>query len=924
MTPPAPPALARRLLRATLPADWRDDVVANLDDLYAARRTRYGPWRARVWYLRQTLTFAARFRLAGAESAVSPARRFTAARVTGSGVALDLRYVIRVLAKSPGFTAVAVLSLAIGIGANTAIYGALRFAVLDPLPVDRPEQLRLVYWTTPSDGTGISQYNSSGGGIAPPDRTLRSNISYPMFQALRRAAPTGVDVFGFNFLTQVTVVAGDEPAVAGGGLMVSGNFFSVLRPPLQAGRGLTEQDDDAAAPPAAVLSHAFWRRALHGRPDVLGRPIRINGTPFLVVGVTAAGFQGLSRGGRITPLTDVIVPLAHQPLVWQPEAVSFFTSTHRLWIRTMTRVTDPAAERASAEALTRLLRQSALDTGLVPPAGEPLVEAALLPGWRGIDALASRAERPLRILGFVSGAVLLIACVNLAGLLLARGVARQREIEVRRALGASRVRLIRQLLVESAVMGALGGLAGLVLAVWTAPLVASMLTTSFGVAGAVLPMDWRSLGVTGLAAAAALLLSGLLPAVRLSRGAATLQQRPGGTTAPRLRLGRVLLALQIGISVPLVVATGLLVRTIHNLNRVELGFDASGLVLFRLDPNQGRPAAAPGSRPDSPAVTAPLLADLLGRLRSIPGVTGATVVENALVSGWTSNNNIEIDDGRKGMLYMNGVGPDFFETMRIPIVAGRAPALADDRSAPRVAVINEAAARKYFEGAIPIGRRFRMGGRDIEIVGVAADTRYSGLRGAVEPTFFDPFLQRAASGAMNVVVRVAGPVAGIETAIRDAVRATRPDLPIAAMRTQIDQIGETIGREQLVMRLIGAFGGFALVLAAIGLYGVTSYAVTRRTSEIGIRMALGAQRTQVLWLVLRQVLALALAGLGLGVPAAWFTSPLLESFLFGLEPRDRATIAAAAVLMLAVALAAGLMPARRASRLEALSALRQE
>jgi predicted permease len=923
MTPPtAPPALARWLLRVSLPAAWRDDVIANLDDLYTSRRMTLGRWRAGAWYWRHALTFGVRFRVNGLKTAVPDPLSHAQTRSIVAGVWLDLRYVRRVLARSPGFTAVAVLSLAIGIGANTALYGALRFAVLDPLPVDRPEQLRFVFWTSSTD-LEVSQYNSHGTAGPLPDRTTRSNVSYPMFQTLRRAASAGVDIFGFNFLPQVTVIAGDNPPVAAGGLMVSGGFFGALRPPLHLGRGLTGQDDDPAAPPAAVVSHAFWRRALGGRTGVLGSPIRINGTPFVVVGVAGAGFQGLSHGGRITPLTDVIVPLAHQPLVWQPEAISFFTSADRLWIRTMARVAEPAAEPAAIDALTRLLRQSAVDTGIMTAADVPLVDALLRPGARGVDDLAERAEGPLRILAMVSGAVLLIACVNLSGLLLARGMARQREIEVRRALGAGRGRLIRQLLVESAVIGAAGAGAGLLLAAWTAPLVASMLTTSFGVAGAVLPMDWRSLAVTGLAAAGALALFGLLPAIRLSAGGSSLQQRPGGTTAPRLRMGRVLLVLQIGISVPLIVATGLLVRTIHNLNRVDLGFDPRGLVLFRLDPNQGRPAAAPGSGPEAPAVTPQLVGDLLERLRAIPGVTGATLLENALVSGWTSNNNVEID-GRKGMMYMNGVGPDFFETMRIPLVAGRAPTVADDRSASRVAVVNEAAVRAYFDGQLPLGRRFRMGGRDIEIIGVAADTRYSGLRGDVQPTFFDPFLQRAATGAMHVAVRAAAPVAGLETAIRDAVKAVRPDVPIAAIRTQVDQIEQTIGREHLVMRLLGVFGGFALVLASVGLYGVTSYAVTRRTGEIGIRMALGARRGQVLWLVLRQVLALALAGLALGVPAAWLASPLLESFLFGLEPRDAITIVAAAGAILVVALVAGWIPARRASRLEALAALRQE
>jgi predicted permease len=515
--------------------------------------------------------------------------------------------------------------------------------------------------------------------------------------------------------------------------------------------------------------------------------------------------------------------------------------------------------------------------------------------------------------------------VNLSGLLLARGVARQRELELRRALGASRGRLIRQSLVESGMMGAAGGVAGLLLASWTRPIVSSMLSTSFGVAGVVLPLDWRTLGVTGLAAAAALVLFGLLPAVRLSAGqsSSSVQQRPGGTTAPRLRIGRALLVLQIGISVPLVVGTGLLVRTIHNLGRVDAGFDPNGLVLFRLDPNQGRPAAAPGRATPAAPLTAGFVQDLLDRLRAIPGVTGATVLENALISGWSSNNNVEID-GRKGMMYMNGVGPDFFDTMGIPLLAGRAPARSDDAASPRVAVVNEAAVRQYFDGRMPIGRRFRMGGREIEIIGVAADAKYSSLRSNVPPTMFDPFVQRAGSGAMHVAVRVAGPVTGLEAAIREALKAVRPDLPVTELRTQLDQIGQTIGREQLIARLIGLFGGFALVLASIGLYGATSYAVARRTSEIGIRMALGARRGQVLWLILRQVLILALAGLAIGIPTAWLASPLLESFLFGLEPRDGATIAAAAIVMLVVALGAGLMPARRAGRLEALTALRRE
>lgn len=842
------------------------------------------------------------------------------------GVLLDLRYVLRVLGKSPGFAAVAVLSLAIGVGANTSIFGAVRYALLDPLPVPRPDELRFVYWTTPTS-IPVSQYNSSGGQTRG-DTTLRSNVSYPIYQALRRTSAPGTDVFAFNFLQQVTVSAPGQPAIAAAGLMASGNYFAVLRPPLYIGRGLTDADDQPSAPPVAVVGYAFWRRALAADPAVLGRPVTINGSSFTIVGITAPEFQGISKGGRITPLTDITVPLSHQPLVWTPEPISFFSSHDRLWVRAAARIASGTDDAAAVAALTEAVRRAAMETGVVGADVAGRVAAEFLPAARGVDALTARAERPLWILSGVAGVVLLIACLNLAGLMLARGISRQRELSLRRALGAGRGRLIRQLLVESAVIGAAGAVASVLLTLWTAPLVSSMLTTGFGVTGVRLPVDWQTFATTAAASTIAVALFGLIPAIRLTgRGTtAHLRHRSAGEAAPRLTLGRVLLAIQIAVSLPLLVAAALLLRTVYNLGQIDVGFDSRNLVIFGLDPNRSRPTdpgrvlgnAGPGA-----ANLQRFLARLLERLQALPGVESATVLENALVSGWTSNNWAEID-GQKRDMHMNGVGPRFFETLRIPLLSGRAPTLADTEHTPRVVVINQTAARRYFGEGSPIGRRFRFGRSHVEVVGVAADSKYASLRAEVVPTLYDPFLQRAAAGQMRVAIRLAAPVAGIESAIRSAVADLGYDVPVTELRTQLEQIDLTIGRERLVRNLLGVFATFALVLACVGLYGVTSYSVSRRTNEIGIRVALGAGRAQVLWMVLRQVLLLGLAGLTLGIPLALLASPLVGSFLYGLGPRDGVTIGLAAAALLLVALAAGWMPARRAARMEALVALRHE
>jgi predicted permease len=839
-----------------------------------------------------------------------------------TGLGRDLQHSLRMLWKSPAFSTVAILSLAIGIGANAAIFSAMRFALLDPLPVASPDELRVVYWTTPT-GLDVSQNYSSGSTDRTTGLASRSNASYPMFKTVERASAGVADLFGFNFAPGLSVSIDDQPAVAAGGLMVSGSYFPSLRPPMALGRAIGPADETPAAPPVTVISHGFWRRAFGSDPDVLGRTVRINGTPFQIIGVTGPGFRGLSTGSRLTPLTDVTVPLTTEPVIWSFGPASFLPLTDRLWVRMMARV-PPGQDDRARDVLTTAFRQSSVETGLLSPDRLDKVNATLLPGARGLETLSARAERPLLILAGVVAAVLLIACVNLAGLILARGVARQQELAIRRALGAGRARLMAQLLSESAVLGVLGGLVGLLLAAWTRPIIGAMITTGLGADAADLPFDWRVVGLTAAVSGVAALLCGLLPAARLTGRdmVSNLRERATLGGAPRLTLGRVLLALQIAISVPLVVGAGLLIGTLGNLGRVDLGFDASNLLMFRLEPAHD-PTLSTALAARTPGDAVDQFADrLIRELEAIPGVSSATFVENALLSGWVSNNSAVINGARR-TIYMNGVGPRYFETMRIPIVAGRTLEATDAEAGQRGVVINETAARQFFGQAQPVGAEFRYGRSDAVVVGIAADGKYSSLRQDVPPTLYDPMRRRTGISSMNVVVRTLVPPSTLEAPIRDAVARVDANLPPTEFRTQQDQIDQSLGRERLMAKLSVVFGLFALVLACIGLYGVTAYSVGRRTNEIGIRLALGARRPQVLWLILKQVIVLAAVGLAIGIPAALLTGPLLESLLFNITPSDPATIGLAAAVMLAVSLAAGLVPAVRAARLEALAALRE-
>jgi len=834
-----------------------------------------------------------------------------------SGLGQDLRYVFRVLRRSPGFALMAVLSLAIGIGANTAMFGVVRTLLLTPLPVERPQELKLLAWSREGNlsinNTGATTYRDPETGAS-----LRSNFTYPIYQAIRDAAAGDVRVFAFSFLRGVSVAVGDEPAFAAGGTLASGDYFSGLKVPMALGRPITADDDMPDAPLVAVLSHAFWMRAFGGDPAIVGRTVRVNGVAAQVVGVSGKGFKGLSIGGFF-PQTEITLPLAAQPLVYRrlSDDGSLFTTQDVFWLRVMARV--PAQTQASVQPrLNAAMR--ALPSPLIGGDGY-LPELRLLDGSQGAQPVGSQTQRLLYFLLGVVGVVLLIACANLASLMLARGVSRQREMAVRRALGGGRARLMRQTLLEAVVLSLAGTAAGLAIALLSRTALRGLLTGSLG-SGAFgdldiqMSLDPQVFAFSVVLAVVATIASGLLPALRLSGldPIRWLRQQGSGASTPRLRVGSVLVAVQIAVSVPLVVGAVLFLRTLANLGSVELGFNPQGIVSFEVDPGYTRLAEDQYPR---------LYQQLLARVQRVPGVRSVTLVENAPMSGIVSNSSMEVD-GKRVVLYKNGIGPAFLETMGASLLEGRMPGLQDGPDAPPVAVVNQAAVKEIFGGSSPVGRTLEVGGTDIGIVGVINDMPYRNRRDPVPATLYQSAFQRAAWGGYNVFVRSATPPGRLERLLREAVTQVDPDIPVPRIRTQNEIIAQTGAKERAFTQLLTIFGAFALLIASIGLNGVTSYAVTRRTSEIGVRLAVGARPGQILWLVLRQVVVLAGIGLAIGVPVSLAAARVVESLLYGVAPSSPTVIAAAATVMLAVAVGAGLAPALRAARLDPLVAVRSE
>ena len=845
----------------------------------------------------------------------------------------DLRLAIRHLFKSPGFSAVAVLSLALGIGANTAIFSLVNDALLRSLPVPRPDEL-VLFRNIEGAGGRMSRAGENNGSIDPvTGRSASTSFSLLMFERMQARHEPLAELFAFAPFSQVNVLVDGQPELEASAQLVSGNYYRGLGVAPAIGRTLTSDDDRAGAPPVAVISFRYWQRRFAGRPAVLGRTILVNRVPASIVGVTARGFNGAMQAGE-SP--DISVPLGHY-LLFQPNRTGRSRPSY-WWIRLMARLAPGVTPAQAAASLEPVFQEAAREgwvsgrTASTPPGevmpGVPTLAAD--PGGQGENDARRQFARPLRILMGLVALVLAAACANVANLLLARGAARRREVALRLALGASRARIVRQLFAESVVLAGAGAALGVALACWSRGLLLAIRPFGNNAVVLDLPLDGRVLGYTALVAVATALLFGLAPALHATRVDLTAQFQGGARTlgGGSARLSQSLMVLQIAVSLVLLVGTGLFVRTLSNLQQIDAGFNRASLVLFRID------AVSAGYQPDR-------ILDLQARLQAsierLPGVRTATYSNVALLSRVRQNKRVSVNRcptpaGLPFAVNTNGLAPNFFQAMELPIVLGRGFTEGDTAGSTPVAVVNQAFARAFCGEQSPIGHELIVGPlpsdvieRGIDIVGVAADAKYTDLRSVAPPTIYFPARQRV-DGEANFAVRTAaaGANGALDQSIRSAVRAIDPALPVLNLRTQDEQIDRLNGQEILFARLSGLFGLLAMALASVGLYGLMSHAVLRRTGEIGLRIALGAQPGDVLRMILRQSLALAGLGIVVGAAAAYGAAQAVSSMLFGLSPGDPLTYAAVALGLAGLAAVAASLPARRASRIDPMIALKTE
>ena len=848
----------------------------------------------------------------------------------------DLRYGARMLAKTPGFTAIAVLSLALGIGANTALFSVIDATLLKKLPVKDPERLVLFQSVA---ATSFSPGGYSGNtNLDESGRRVRTSFPFQTYALFRAQQPAAVsDVFAFGGVT-LNVLAGGQADVENG-QFVSGNYYAALGVPALVGRTLTDEDDRPSAAPAAVLSHRYWQRRFGGDPTVVGRQINLNGVAFTVVGVTPPGFDGTMQVGT-SP--DVSLPLAWEPQISADR--SRMAGGGLWWLRIMGRLSPGASPAQAQAALAGLFRQSvdehraARATLRSLPALGPddYPQLAVASGSQGEMNRRQFYQRPLYLLLCVVGLVLLVACANVANLLLARAAARQKEIAVRLALGASRGRLIRQLLTESVLLASLGGAAGVLLAFWIKDGLLAVSDWGVGMKALEPRLDLRVLGFTLALSLLTGLLFGLVPAWRATRVELTPALKDsarGSAAATRSWLTKSLVVAQVALSLLLLVGAGLMLRTLVNLRRVETGFDARNLLLFDVDPN------LVGYKDER---LASLYRRLFERMEAVPGVEAVTFSRDPLLSQSSSDSDFWLAgaattagaDGKvtpTGDLYLLRVRENFLPAMRIALLAGRDLGARDDEHAPKVAVVNQAFARRFFPNDNPVGRRFGFApdkAGEIEIVGVAKDAKYTSQRDEIPPTAYLPWAQSLPSvGAMTFEVRTAGEPKAALNALRQAVRDVDANLPISNVKTQVQQADQTLSMERLFTKLLILFGLLAQTLAAVGLYGVLAWSVAQRTHEIGVRMALGASRADVLKLVLRQGMTLTLVGVALGLVGAYVLTKYLASLtsmLYGVRAADPLTFAVIALFLTLVALVACYVPARRATKVDPMVALRYE
>jgi predicted permease len=826
----------------------------------------------------------------------------------------DLRYGLQTLRRNPGFTAVAVLSLALGIGANTAVFSLIDTVLLKMLPVKNPEQLVFLEMES-----------------VPNVDKVGSNLSYAFFEQLRARREAIAGVCSFSSSLRVSVVVDGQAEVAQA-QRVSGGFFATLGVGALLGRTLTEDDDKIpGGHPFAVISYNYWERRFSRDLAIVGKSVAVNGHPFTIIGVTPPDFFGVKVGES----PDIWAPAMMHAHLFPGDSIEWYLNNplSNVLARLKPEVSEPQA-RAS---LTTLLQQSLMAEGgsqLSPEEQQTLrrKSVALKPASQGLSRLRERFSEPLRNLMAVVGLVLLIACANVANMLLARATTRQKEIAVRLALGASRFRLIRQLLTESMLLAFIGGALGLLFALWGSGYLLALVGSGRNPVILTLTLDLRVLGFTTAVSLLAGVLFGLAPAWRSTRVDLTpaLKDAARGSGAgTRLGLGKTLVVIQVALSLMLLIGAGLFVRSLRKLKGLDPGFNRENVLLVSTD------AMMVGYRGKQ---VADLYQRMLEGIKAIPGVRSATFSSEGLFSVGMSMSSVFIQ-GREprredhmstrdntGLPWFSTVGPEYFETLGMGILQGRGLTVQDCQNAPPVAVVNETFARYYFGDENPIGRRFGLGRKtsgQIEIIGVVKDAKYHSLREPAVRTYFVPHRQDS-GGPTIFQIRTSTDPTNVIAAVRQKAQEIDANLPLFNIKTLAKQVDESLAQERMIGSVSSFFGLLALLLAAVGLYGVMAYAVSRRTHEIGVRMALGAQRGEVLRMVLRQGMKLVLIGAGLGLAASFAATRVIANRLFDVTPTDPVTFVGALILLLIVALSACFAPARRATKVDPLVALRCE
>jgi predicted permease len=861
----------------------------------------------------------------------------------------DLRYGVRMLFKQKTVSSIALLSLALGIGANTALFSIVNATLLKMLPVREPERLVLFRTVAPQEFSPGSYNGSTSKDPATGGKSMTS-FPYQSFQRMREQDSPLSDLVAYGNVS--LSVNADGQADVATGQAVSGNYFTALGVQPILGRVLNDEDDKPAASPAAVISYRCWQRRFAGQTNVVGKQINLNNLAFTIVGVTSQGFDGTQGVGTTQ---DVTIPIAIEPLMYIDRSRSYQSGAGIWWLRLIGRLKPGAtAEQARAQLENTFLQsviehraarqaQAQATSGNVITNLDPKLYPRLYLDAGGQGEMDQRRglASSLYFLQGVVGLVLLIACANVANLLLSRAASRQKEIGLRLALGASRWRLVRQLLTESVLLSVLGGLLGIVFAVWIKDGVVAVSEWGGRGMSALDPqLDWRVLGFTLALSLGTGIVFGLAPAWRTTRVDLTPTLKDGGrgsSASSRSLLSRGLVVLQVALSLLLLVGAGLFVRTLLNLQRVEPGFNTRNLLLFRIQPG------LIGYKDEK---LQQLYEQMSSRLEAVPGVEAVTFSRNTLLSQGASSRSVFLrealnrprdSEGRitpSGEGHLHQVRENFLEAMQIPLLAGRTLRAQDDAKSPRVVVVNETFAKLYFPNENAVGKRFTFDDKkpdEVEIVGIAKDAKYTRQRDDVPPTVYSPFRQelRGVSGVTFEVRTTGDPTASVN-AVRQAVREIDSNLPLNNIKTQVEQADEILGAERLYAKLLTLFGLVAQQLASIGLFGVLAYSVSQRTHEIGIRMALGANRGAVMRMILRQGMVLAVLGIALGLVGAYVLTKYLESWinlkqiLFGVEVSDPFTYVAIAVLLTVVALVACYIPARRATKVDPLVALRYE